>query len=78
LVTTTIGIEEGRTLKRASSAQIWDFVLKELTEAANDLPATQADKGRITKGAALALKARAALWAGRYQEAADAAKAVID
>ncbi|MCA0231096.1 MAG: RagB/SusD family nutrient uptake outer membrane protein [Bacteroidetes bacterium] len=78
LVTTTIGIEEGRTLKRTSSAQIWDFVLKELTEAANDLPATQTDKGRVTKGAALALKARAALWAGRYQEAADAAKAVID
>ncbi|RDB06066.1 RagB/SusD family nutrient uptake outer membrane protein [Runella aurantiaca] len=78
LVTTSIGIDEGRALKRAPSAQIWDFVLKELTEAANDLPAVQAEKGRVTKGAALALKARAALYAGRYQEAADAAKAVID
>lgn len=78
LVTTSIGIDEGRALKRTPSAQIWDFVLKELTEAANDLPAVQADKGRVTKGAALSLKARAALYAGRYQEAADAAKAVID
>ncbi|MDF7816988.1 RagB/SusD family nutrient uptake outer membrane protein [Runella sp. MFBS21] len=78
LVVTNIGIEESRTLKRTPSAQVWDFVSKELTEAANDLPAVQTEKGRVTKGAALALKARAALWAGRYQEAADAAKAVID
>jgi len=78
LVTTSIGIDEGRALKRTPAAQIWDFVLKELTESANDLPTVQAEKGRVTKGAALALKARAALYAGRYQEAADAAKAVID
>lgn len=78
LVTTTIGIDDGRSLKRTPSDQIWDFVMKELTEAAAVLPLKQADIGRITKGAALALKARAALYAGRYQEAVDAAKAVID
>src|SRR4030095_3903652 len=39
---------------------------------------TGADIGRATKGAALAFKARAALYAGRNQIAADAAKAVMD
>lgn len=36
-----------------------------------------ADKGRVTKGAALALKARADLFAGRYQLAAEAADQVM-
>jgi hypothetical protein len=42
------------------------------------LPATQTETGRVTKGAALALKARAMLYSGRYQDAATAAKAVMD
>src|SRR5690606_16080657 len=46
--------------------------------AAAVLPTTQADKGRVTKGTALGLKARYMLYAGRYQEAADAADAVMD
>lgn len=79
LVTKSISIEEGRKLTRNTVTEIWDFVDKELTEAATLLPATYAaaDKGRITKGAALALKARADLYAGRYQLAADAANQVI-
>jgi hypothetical protein len=58
--------------------QIWDFISSELTESAALLPNTQADKGRITKGAALGLKARALLYAGRFAEAATAAKQVMD
>jgi len=44
------------------------------------LPASYAvvDKGRATKGAAYAMKARALLWAGKWTEAAAAAKSVID
>ncbi|GLU56671.1 hypothetical protein [Dyadobacter frigoris] len=38
-------------------------------------PAT--DKGRVTQGAALGLAARANLYAGRYQKAADAADKVM-
>ncbi|MBD0284179.1 MAG: RagB/SusD family nutrient uptake outer membrane protein [Flavisolibacter sp.] len=80
LVTKTINIEEGRNLTRTPVAQIWDFVDKELSEAAAALPVSYAatEKGRVTKGAALALQARANLFAGRYQQAADAAKKVMD
>lgn len=78
LVTTIISLEESRKLTRTSVAQVWNFISQELTDAAVVLPNTQTEKGRITKGAALALKARAMLYAGRYQEAADAAKQVMD
>lgn len=80
LVTTPISIEEGRQLTRESSENIWDFVNTELMEAAQSLPASYSgnDIGRITKGAAFALNARANLWAGRYQQAIDAANKVID
>lgn len=78
LVTTELSLEESKKVTRLPVAQIWDFVSKELTDAAAILPTAQTDKGRVTKGAALAIKARAMLYAGRYQDAADAAKAVMD
>lgn len=74
LITTSITLAEGASVSRTPVAEIWDFIDKELQDAAGALPATYpaADKGRITKGAAWALKARADLWAGRYQLAVDA------
>lgn len=78
LITTEISLEESRNLTRTPVALVWDFIAKELTDATIVLTITQTEKGRITKGAALALKARAMLYAGRYQEAATAAKQVID
>lgn len=78
LVTTEITLDESRNLTRESVAKVWDFIAAELTDAAGVLPNAQTDKGRITKGAALALKARAMLYAGRYPEAAEAAKQVMD
>ncbi len=80
LITKVISIPEGRNLTRVPVAQIWDFIDAELTEASALLPVTYAaaDRGRVTRGAALALKARANLYAGRFQEAANAAKSVID
>lgn len=79
LVTSSITIDEGRVLKRTPVAEIWDFIDKELTEASALLPTTYpaTDKGRITQGAALGLLARANLYAGRYQKAADAADKVM-
>lgn len=78
LVTKTLTIAEGQQVTRTPISQVWDFVDKELSDAAALLPASYAaaDKGRITSGAAWALKARADLWAGRYQLAADAATQV--
>ncbi len=78
LVTTEITIEESKALTRQPVAQVYDFIVKEFTDAAAALPNTQADKGRFTKGAALGFKARAQLWAGRYADAAVSAKQVMD
>lgn len=78
LVITETTLESSRKLTRTPVAQVWDFISTELTEAAAGLPNIQTEKGRITKGAALALKARAMLYAGRYTDAATAAKAVMD
>lgn len=78
LVTSELTLEESKTLTRTPVSQVWDFISAELTGAATLLPDTQTEKGRVTKGTALALKARAMLYARRYQEAADAAKAVMD
>ncbi|MET1057950.1 MAG: RagB/SusD family nutrient uptake outer membrane protein [Pedobacter sp.] len=78
LITKTLSIAEAKLITRTPVAEIWDFVDKELNDASALLPVTYAaaDKGRITSGAAWALKARADLWAGRYQLAADAATKV--
>lgn len=78
LVTTTISLEESQELTRTPVTQVWDFIAQELTDAAAVLPTVQTEKGRITKGTALALKARALLYAGRYPEAAAAAREVMD
>lgn len=64
-------------------AEIYAFVKKELTESIAELPVsysggTSNEKGRITKGAALAFKARVDLYTGAYADAAAAAKQVMD
>lgn len=80
LVTAPLSTAEGLSVKRIPQTEMWAFINKELTESAEALPVTygSSDKGRITKGAALALKARASLWAGNWTEAATAAKQVMD
>jgi hypothetical protein len=91
LITTSFSLKDNFQIPRNSYQECLDFVIKELDEAANLLPPTYAatSQGRITKGAALALKSRALLYAAsplnnpsndvaKWQRAADAAKAVID
>ena len=80
LVTSPLSIEEGKKVVRVSKEEVWNFIDAELTEAAGFLPLTYpaADKGKVTKGAALALKARANLFRGRYQQASETAKQVMD
>lgn len=52
--------------KRNKEAEIYDFILSEVDAIVNDLPPTytSADAGRPSKYAALALKSRAAMYAG--------------
>lgn len=80
LVTAPLSITDARELKRDSVDEIYNFIDEELTEVTATLPLAYptSSTGRITKGAALALKARADLYAGHYQAAAAAAKAVIN
>lgn len=65
---------------RSAAAACWDAVAADLDFAAANLPQTRtgADAGRITKGAAYALKSRAMLYAERWQAAYDAASAVLN
>lgn len=79
LVTKTIKtINEGKEVKRTPKNEVWEFIMEELSECSFILPETANEIGRITKGAALSLKARAALYQGDWVEAANAAKAVIE
>ncbi len=69
LVTTVQSIDDNEEIlfpKRNKEQEIYDFVLSEIDAIANDLPASYGsnDYGRPTKYAALALKCRAALYAG--------------
>ncbi len=80
LITNTLTIEEVY-VPRNPKEEVVDFILQDLEEAAQHLPAaipTGANLGRMNKGAALALKARVALYNGRWAVAEKAAKDVMD
>jgi len=79
LMTAGLPLEEAQ-VPRSSREEIVDFILSELQAAAVDLPASYAgqDIGRATKGAALSIRARAALNDKRWQEAIASSKEVID
>jgi starch-binding outer membrane protein, SusD/RagB family len=80
LVTKVLDPDEANKIARTPKADVVKFVLDELNAIANDLPTTYpaSDKGRFTKGAALALKARTELYNGKFTEAAASAKQVMD
>ena len=95
LILAPITLAEGRALTRTARAEVVQQILSDLDVAINVLPLSfgGADRGRATRGAALALKARAALYAAGweqnhggsqanasalYRTAADAAGAVRD
>ena len=63
---------------RSTAAETWQFIADDLDFAATNLPKEwdAANKGRVTKGAAYALKSRAMLYAERWQDAYDAADEV--
>jgi len=79
LVTRTLTLEESQVPK-TSKKEIVDFLLKEFDEAVVALPESISDseRGRISKGVVLGLKARTALYNKMYDIAAKAAKDVID
>ncbi len=69
-----LSLSDSKTLKNATKAQVYEQVEKDLTEAIKVLPATQVQKGRITKYAAQALLGKVYL----YQNKFDLAAAMLD
>lgn len=83
LVTKTLSMEEANTVSKTGRAQIVDWVITEMKEAAQDLPkwstvAAEGNYGRVCKQAALAFKGRAELMMQKWSEAAATYKEIID
>ncbi|GAA4312390.1 RagB/SusD family nutrient uptake outer membrane protein [Compostibacter hankyongensis] len=91
LITEPFELNDDFKVERADYSAVVDFVIKELDEILDDLPAGWDDQnwGRVTKGADLALKSEILLYAAskthnpamdpsKWKQAADAARAVID
>ena len=74
---------DASTIARNSVEEVRNFILTELAEVAEILLESYSggfmnEIGRVTRYAALALRSRAALYFGNYEEAEKSAKAVID
>lgn len=79
LITELQTLEEAE-VARTPKQEVVDFILADLDAAAAKLPVTYpaSEKGRATKGAALALKSRVALYNERWDVAAAAAQEVMN
>jgi hypothetical protein len=77
LVTKVLTREESN-VPRNSKSEVLEFLFNELQDISTKLPVSyDSDKGRITKGAALALKARLYLFENNWEKAASTAKEVM-
>ena len=75
-----VDLKEMENITRTPVEEVYAKVMEDFDYAIAHLPAEwgSSDYGRATKGAANAMKARAALYFKHYDTAADAAKAVMD
>jgi uncharacterized surface protein with fasciclin (FAS1) repeats len=65
-------------ITRSTSVQVYETIVSDLTAAAASLPVTRTDsKKALTKGAALGLLAKAALWKKDYAAVADYTSQII-
>ena len=73
-------LSDQENITRTPKAEVYKHILEDFDFAAANLPKewSGADDARITKGGALAMKARAALSQNDWKVARDAAKAVMD
>ncbi|MCR6720081.1 MAG: RagB/SusD family nutrient uptake outer membrane protein [Chitinophagaceae bacterium] len=79
LVTEPLPVDDA-DMAKSPKADVLTYILDNLDAAIAELPNTwpAASNGRITKGAALALKARVLLYNDRWTEAAATAKQIMD
>jgi len=79
LIDKPLSPDDNLQIPRSTYDQVVDFIISDLTKAAELLPEKgQIEAGRATKGAAYALQSRVLLYAERWQQAAEAAKKVIN
>jgi len=79
LNTKTLTIEEAKNVNKTSKADIYTFLKGEYAFATQNLPQTYGTAvKRLTKGAALALQARTALYVGDWETARSASLAVMN
>lgn len=83
LFTTVLTVEEANSISRSSFEDVIAFVVDECTVAASNLPVSYAEArnketGRVTKGAALAIKAKALLYAASPLHNQDNGTAWVD
>ncbi|WP_323789903.1 RagB/SusD family nutrient uptake outer membrane protein [Psychroserpens sp.] len=71
-------IEESQSIDRSPKAEVYAQIEADLLVAINSLPWQQAQSGRATKGAALALLGKIYLYQEKFQEAAIALDQVIN
>ena len=84
LITEPIYSEEEAKVLRASEDEIWNQIVKDLTDAINEpnLPdkykSSDANYGHVTKGAAYAFRGQVYLWQKKWKDAANDFKSVGD
>ena len=77
---TTLNVEAANSITQTPQAEVYTQVENDLKEAVNNLPESYSgdDYGRITKGTAMALLGRVYLAQGKFADAADIYKHIID
>jgi hypothetical protein len=70
LVRSVLTLSDARSITRTPKAEVLAFVLQELNDIQADLPVTynEANRGRITRAAAIGLRARVNLYEGNWPE----------
>jgi starch-binding outer membrane protein, SusD/RagB family len=71
-------VSDSRTLQRSPKAEVYAQIEKDLNAAIASLPATNPQKGRITKYAAQALLGKALLYQGKFDQAATMLENVVN
>lgn len=72
-----LNIGEDQKIERTKKAEVYAQIEKDLIFAAASLPWTQPEKGRVTRGAALALLGKVYLYQDKFAPAKDALEKVI-
>ncbi len=80
LIKTTLTFDEANSVSQASKEEMVNFILTELTQAAQELPVKQPTNamGRAEKGAALAIKGRLLMAEKQWSEAASTYKEIME